>query len=230
MNKSQNAGCGTLIVVGLIILFAIVYWQFSLVVAVIWFAIWWYTHKSEHAKQKQAEQAKAQEQLLKAKEQKIAEYQQIDLRALATKNDIVNLKPREWIYYVEQRPITWSEMRSKTKRINYGGLTSNVHIMKGVNYRAGSIKTDIQHEDYVKQIFKGAPILTNRRIILYDSSNGTAKAYPFTRLLKATAYTDGTVLSSESGKRVMLTGFENPDEFNVILQRLSNGNEDVTPY
>lgn len=230
MNKSQNAGCGTLIAIGLIILFAIVYWQFSLVVAAICFVIWWYTHKSEHAKQKQAEQARAQEQLLKAKEQKIAEYQQIDLRARATKSDIVNLKPKEWIYYAEARPVTWSETRSKTKRINYGGLTSNVHIMKGLNYRAGSVRTEIQHEDYIKQIFKGSPLLTNRRIILYNSSDGTAKAYPFTRLLKATAYTDGAILSSESGKQVMLTGFENPDEFNVILQRLSNNNESVAPY
>jgi hypothetical protein len=230
MNKFRNAGCGTLIAIGLVILFAIVYWQFSLVVVAICFVIWWYTHKSEHAKQKQAEQAKAQEQLLKAKEQKIAEYQQIDLRARATKSNIVNLKPKEWIYYTETRPITWSETRSKIKRINYGGLTSNVHIMKGLNYRAGSVRTEIQHEDYIKQIFKGSPLLTNRRIILYNSSDGIAKAYPFTRLLKATAYTDGTVLSSESGKQVILTGFENPDAFNVILQRLSNNNENVEPY
>ena len=230
MNKFRNAGCGTLIAIGLVILFAIVYWQFSLVVVAICFVIWWYTHKSEHAKQKQVEQAKAQEQLLKAKEQKIAEYQQIDLRARATKSDKVNLKPKEWIYYAETRPITWSETRSKIKRINYGGLTSNVHIMKGLNYRAGSVRTEIQHEDYIKQIFKGSPLLTNRRIILYNSSDGIAKAYPFTRLLKATAYTDGTVLSSESGKQVVLTGFENPDAFNVILQRLSNNNENVAPY
>lgn len=230
MNKYQNAGCGTLIVVGLIILFAIAYWQLSLIIAAICFVVWWYTHKSAHAKQKQAEQAKVQEQALKIKEQKIAEYQQINLRARAIKNDIVNLKPKEWIYYAESQPITWSEIRSKTKRINYGGFTSSIHIMKGLNYRVGSIRTEVQHEDYIKQIFKGSPLLTNRRIILYNANDGTAKAYPFTKMLKATAYTDGTVLSSEAGKQVILTGLENPDEFNVLLQRLSSGNEDVEPY
>lgn len=230
MNRSQNAGCGTWIVIGVIVLFAIAYWQAFLVIAVIAFAIWWYTHKSEHAKQKQDEQKKAQEKALKEKEQQIAEYQKIDLRASAEKADFINLKPKEWIYYIETPHVTWSETRSKTKRVSYGGLTTNLHIMKGVNYRTGSIQTDIQHEDYIKQIFEGSPILTNRRIILYNSDDGTAKAYPYTKLLKATAYNDGTMLSSDSGKQVMLTGFENPDEFNVILQRLSSGNENVEPY
>lgn len=176
--------------------------------------------RKEKAAKKQAEQ---QEELQK----EVHAAQHVPLSALAKKDDIINLKPKEYIYYVDVGPVTWSEHRTKTTKVNYGGLTANVKIMKGLHYRAGSLRTGLQKSDYIKDIFTGAVILTNRRIVLYD--DGQAKAYPFTRLLNATAYSDGTVLSSNSGKEVMLSGFRNAQAFNIYLRRLTVTDENPLP-
>ena len=230
-NNNANIGCLGWVIVIIAILFAITFWQVSLVIIAIIAGIWWYNNKSDHAKQKQAEQAKANEKAQQERQERLDQYAHDNLKSLASKVDFVNLKPKEYLYYANADHLArWIETRTRTSRVNYGGLTGNIKIMKGVHYRTGSIKTDVQHEDYQKVIFEGYPLLTNRRIILYNKDTETAKAYPFTRILKATAYADGTMLSSESGKNVVIDGFENDDadRFNVYLQRLMSG-EDVLP-
>ncbi|MCZ3746521.1 hypothetical protein L2520_03670 [Limosilactobacillus vaginalis] len=159
-------------------------------------------------------------------EEKLNSYRIMDLPSVAQKVSAINLKKNEYAYYAYNHNIVWLEERSRTSRINYGGLTGRIHIAKGLNYRLGSIKTDIQHETYLKQIFNGLLLLTNKRIILLN--NEGAKAYPFTRLLKAIPYTDGVVLCSESGKKVILEGFNDANPFNIVLDRLLT-EDDVLP-
>lgn len=162
---------------------------------------------------------KEHEELLKA-------YRIADLPSIAQKVPGINLKKNEYAYYAYNHYVKWLEERSRTSRINYGGLTGTIHIAKGLNYRLGSIKTDIQHENYLKRIFSGSVLLTNKRIIL--GNNEGVKAYPFTRLLKAIPYEDGVVLCSESGKKVILEGFDDAEPFNIILDRLLT-EDDVLP-
>lgn len=152
------------------------------------------------------------------REELLEGYRVMDLPSLAQKVPGINLKKNEYAYYAYNHNVEWLEERSRTSRINYGGLTGTIHIAKGLNYRLGSIKTDIQHENYLKLIFNGAVLLTNKRIIL--GNNEGVKAYPFTRLLKAIPYKDGVVLCSESGKKVILEGFDDAEPFNIILDRL----------
>ena len=134
------------------------------------------------------------------REDKLNGYRHMDLSTIASKIPGINLKKNEYAYYAYDQEINWLEERSKTSRINYGGLTGTIHIAKGLNYRLGSIKTDIKHETYLKQIFNGMVVLTNKRIILINQQG--VKAYPFTRLLSTIPYDDGVVLCSESGKKV----------------------------
>lgn len=159
-------------------------------------------------------------------QKEIEGYRIMPLSEVARKVEGINLKKNEYGYYAYNHDITWSEERSRTKRINYSGPTGTIHIAKGLNYRLGSIRTDIEHETYLKEVFKGALLLTNKRIIL--GNNDGVKAYPFTRLLKVIPYKDGAVLCSESGKRVILEGFDDATPFNIILDRLLT-EDDVLP-
>lgn len=176
--------------------------------------------KIEAKKQAEAQQEIERENLLNG-------YRTMDLASVARKIVGINLKKQEYAYYAyNDNDIIWSEERSKTSRVNYGGLTGRIHIAKGLNYRLGSIKTDIQHEKVLKEIFRGSLLLTNKRIIL--GNNDGIKAYPFTRLLKVIPYSDAVVLCSESGKRVILQGFNDAEPFEIILDRLLT-EEDVLP-
>lgn len=160
-------------------------------------------------------------------ENQIDGYRILPLSSVARKVEGINLKKNEYGYYAyNDNYVTWYEERSRTKRINYRGPMGSIHIAKGLNYRLGSIKTDIEHETYLKEIFKGYPLLTNKRIIL-GNQNGV-KSYPFTRLLKTIPYQDGVVLCSDSGKKVILEGFKDATPFNILLDRLLT-EEDVLP-
>ena len=150
------------------------------------------------------------------------QWQNADLSSFASKTGDIKLAKTEAVYFSTYNDISWKEERSKSIRINYGGLTGNIHIAKGLNYRLGSIKAQTQHEKYWKEIFRGRLLLTDRRIILV--SHDGAKAYRFTRLLRVMPFSDATVLVSESGKQTILDGFLGYDaeEFNILLDRLTS--------
>lgn len=179
--------------------------------------------KREERRRKQAVIEKEREELYK---KQVQQWQTEDLALYATSVEDLKLKKTESAYYIGNDHVTWSESRSKTKRVNYGGLTGSVHIAKGLNYRMGSIKTESRKEEYMKDIISGLPILTNKRIIIANANE--AKSYPYTRLLKITPFSDGTELVSDSGKVVMLRGFSDATKFNIYLDRLSGG-EDLSP-
>ena len=173
------------------------------------------------AKQKAEEERQAQ------RNEQIKKWQTEDLSKRAGKVDGLVLKKNVYWYLAISVLINWKEDRSKTRRVNYGGLTSSIHIAKGLNYRLGSVKTDIQKENYIVTLFTGALFLTNKRIILVNKEG--SKAYPFTRLLRATPYRDGVALYSNAGKRVILDGFSDAEKFNIYLDRLLS-EDDILPH
>ena len=179
--------------------------------------------KKEEEQRKKEEAEREQEELYK---KQVEQWQTEDLSKYATKLSELKLKKAEYAIYSPNSQITWSESRSRTKRINYGGFTSTIHIAKGLNYRIGSIRTAFQKEEYMKQIVTGTLALTNKRIIV---TNGTeAKSYLFTRLLRMVPYDDGVELISDSGKKVILSGFNDATRFNIYLDRLTSDDDIIS--
>lgn len=222
--KNNNIGCfgwGLILFLGLVVLsWTIVYWYIVLPLAAIAGVCWYFHEKNPKTQEKKQQQAIAKQKAEEERQKQIKVWETEDLSQYATKLTEVKLKKTEYAIYAASEPITWSESRTRTKRINYGGLTSNVHIMKGLNYRAGSIRTQAQKEEYMQDVLTGALALTNRRIIVINGDK--AKSYPFTRLLRIEPYHDGTELISDSGKKVILSGFKDATRFNIYLDRLTS--------
>lgn len=149
----------------------------------------------------------------------VREWQTEDLEQYATKLDQIKLKKTEYCYYVSPGEATWSEEKTKVKRINYGGLTGNIHIAKGLNYRLGSIRTEAKKTNYWDDILTGHIFLTNRRVIAMNDEQ--AKSYPFTKLMRVIPYSDGVELISDAGKRTIIKDLPEAERFNIYLDRLT---------
>lgn len=167
---------------------------------------------------KNVEEKKQQEQEELRKNQ-IEWWQTEDLSVHAKKIDSLKLAKNEYCYYKSSEPINWKEDRVSTRRINYGGLTTTIHIAKGFNYRLGSINTAIKKSTHIVTVLTGTLFLTNKRIII--TSDNQIKVYRFERLLKMEPYLDGVTLYSSAGKRVILDGFTDATHFNIYLDRLT---------
>lgn len=226
--KNNNIGCfgwGLILFLGLVIFsWAITLWYISIPIIIIAVIIYFYRKNNpkiqQRLKEKEAAKEQAEHERQELHQRNIQKWQTEDLSKYATKLSELKLKKTEYAIYSPDSQITWSESRSRTKRINYGGLTSSIHIAKGLNYRMGSIRTASQKEEYLKEIVTGALALTNKRIIV---TNGTdAKSYPFTRLLRMVPYDDGVELIGDSGKKVILSGFNDATRFNIYLDRLTS--------
>lgn len=216
-NKIGCLGWGIIIFAILVI---IAYWQVALLLAIAGGIGWYFYEKSPKVQEKKKQIAIDKQKAQEEHQVNIQKWKTEDLAPLAQKIEGIKLRKTEYCYYYTYDPITWSESRHRTKRINYHGLTSNIHIMKGLNYRLGSIGTNSISEEYSKPIITGNLFLTNRRIIIYGSGN--VKAYPFTRLISAKPYADGVELFSDSGKKVTLYGFKDATQFNISLDRLTS--------
>lgn len=171
----------------------------------------------EEAKQHEEERKKMlEEQRLK----QIKWWETEDLSVHANKIDGLKLSKTEYCYYRSSEPVNWKEDRVTTRRVNYGGLTTTIHIAKGINYRLGSINTGIHRNTRLTTIITGTLFLTNKRLIV--ANDNQLKTYTFRRLLKMEPYSDGTILYSSAGKRVVLDGFNDATKFNIYLDRLTS--------
>lgn len=170
----------------------------------------------EKKKQKLAEQQELAEQ----RQRQIRVWQTEDLSQYAAKIDGLILKKNEYGYLAIPELITWNEDRTRTKRVNYAGPTASIHIMKGLNYRVGSVSVNTEKTTKIVPIFTGAVFLTNKRIFLVNHQG--SKAINLSGIVQIIPYTDGVALFRESGKRILLTGFSDAERFNIYLQRILN--------
>lgn len=175
--------------------------------------------KWEAIQEKEEERNKQIEEQREKHNEQVKVWQTEDLNQYATKLDQIKLKKTEYCYYVSPGEVTWSEEKSKVKRINYGGFTGNIHIAKGLNYRLGSIRTEAQRINYWDDILTGHIFLTNRRVIVMNDDH--AKSYPFTRLMRMIPYNDGVELISDAGKRTIIKDLPDAERFNIYLDRLT---------
>ena len=71
-------------------------------------------------------------------------------------------KKGEMLHYLDRAVLR--EMKSKTTRINYGGLTGSIKIVKGVRYRWGSMNVDTQKTNYIDNVANGIFFISNKRV------------------------------------------------------------------
>ncbi|CAM2990109.1 hypothetical protein [Legionella worsleiensis] len=72
------------------------------------------------------------------------------------------LKPNEILHYRASSQL--NKIKKVTKRINYGGLTGSIKIMKGVRYRIGSIGVQTKTQEILDTEDVGILYITNQRI------------------------------------------------------------------
>ena len=120
-------------------------------------------------------------------------------------------------------PTTLFEMRTETQRVNYGGTTARIKIMKGVYYRVGSVNVQRITREVLKQIDTGTLYVTNKRII-FDGSrkNSTIR---LSGVFSISPYSDAVEIEKSSGRNPYFA-VADPEWLSVLLSSLLNYQND----
>lgn len=130
----------------------------------------------------------------------------------------INLQKHELCYFSSYAE--WLENRTITKRVNYGGPTARIKIMKGVYYRAGSMGVQRVTSEELKTIDAGQLYLTNRRILFVGSRKNSN--IPINKILSINPYSDGVGIEKDSGTSPIFRMSESADILAMILTRILN--------
>lgn len=100
----------------------------------------------------------------------------------------------------------WHELRTKTVRVNYSGVSTSIRICKGVRFRVGSVTPQRVTRDELTHIDDGTLYITNKRIIFDGQRKNSTIRH--SALLGLEMYRDGIVLEKATGKspHLILTG------------------------
>ncbi len=128
----------------------------------------------------------------------------------------INLQKNEKCYFVKD--VELHELRRITKRINYGGPTFRVKIMKGLYYRVGSLAVRPVSEDIMTRIDSGKLYLTNKRLIFNGSKKNTT--IRLNKIIDFEGFRNGVSIDKDSGKSPFYTFSEDIDLFCVTLGAL----------
>lgn len=106
--------------------------------------------------------------------------------------------------------------KTVTKRVNYGGPTARMRIMKGVYYRVGSIAVQRVTEEY--QLSEGGDLyFTNKRVIFVGHAKN--QTFRLSGLLGFIPYSDGIELEKSSGKNPVFR-LGDPEAAATVLSRM----------
>src|SRR5690606_6125721 len=86
-------------------------------------------------------------------------------------------------------PAEWHELRTITKRINYGGPSARIKIMKGLSYRVGSMKVERVTKETMQQLDTGTLYVTNKRLIF--TGNKKTSNIKLEKILSVIPYSNG---------------------------------------
>jgi hypothetical protein len=159
----------------------------------------------------------------KAKLEKMKLYWLIENGELPIKQVDINLKKSEQCYFSIYAD--WLENRTVTERINYGGVGYRMKIMKGVYYRAGSVKVQRITSEQQQVIDRGNIYVTNKRIIFVGAKKNSN--IQLSKVLSVTPYSDGVGIEKDSGKSPILRVSDNADVFAMVLGRMINDLQSV---
>lgn len=95
------------------------------------------------------------------------------------------------------------EERSRTVRVNYGGPTARIRIMKGVSYTVGSRSISTEREGYMFSFGTGALCATNKRLLWL----GVNKSFSMKldAIVHYETYSDGLRIRKGTGKPLLFT-------------------------
>lgn len=154
----------------------------------------------------------------RAQLEKMKLYWLIENGELPTKQVDINLQKNELCFYTTR--IEWLENKTVTQRINYGGPIYRVKIMKGVYYRAGSVKVQRITSEELQIIDSGIIYVTNKRLIFIGNKKNSN--IPISKILSLTPYSDGVGIEKDSGKSPILRVSDNADILSMVLGRMIN--------
>src|ERR1035437_1963971 len=154
----------------------------------------------------------------KAKVEKLKLHWLIENGELPVKEVPINLQKDERCYFTSSSD--WLEHRTVTKRINYGGPTARIKIMKGIYYRAGSMGVQRITSEELQIIDSGQLYITNKRIIFVGNKKNSN--IQFGKILSINPYSDGVGIEKDSGKSPIFRLSNNSDILAMTLSRLIN--------
>jgi hypothetical protein len=92
----------------------------------------------------------------------------------------------------------WHQIKTYKNRIGSTGFSTSIRIMKGVSYRASTIRPQYQTQEGMAEISDGTLYVTNKKVIFDGTSRSTA--IPYGRLVSLQLYADGIELKKSTGK------------------------------
>lgn len=126
------------------------------------------------------------------------------------------LQKGEKCYY--KTDANWYENRRLTKSVKYAGPGLNFRIMKGVYYRAGSMKVERVTEINCTLIESGEIILTNKKLIFIGTNKSTN--IQLGKILTFIPYENGIEIVKTAGRNPIFIVGDDADIFSMILSRL----------
>ena len=110
------------------------------------------------------------------------------------------------------------EVRTVTRRVNFGGYSTSVKVFKGFYIRSGSYRVGRETENVLSKIDSGDLYVTNKRLIFMGNhKNVTIRV---ANVLSVSQYTDGIEVEKGSGKNPFFLFSDNGIFFAKILQRV----------
>jgi hypothetical protein len=100
--------------------------------------------------------------------------------------------------------VSYKELRTVTKRVNYSGPSASIRIMKGVRWRMGSVSVQRITQDVMTELDVVDLFITNKKVFLRGARKNTS--LPFSKLAHFTVYSDGIQLEKHTGKDLFLVG------------------------
>ncbi|QNR07760.1 hypothetical protein [Macrococcoides canis] len=113
----------------------------------------------------------------------------------------INLQKNE-VCLLDDQAAVWKEQKTKTKRVNYGGIGVSVKVVKGVYIRTGTMNVQPVKESFLEVKIKGELIVTNKRIVV-DAGNDI-KVIKFNDILKVVPYNDAIAIHKGTANPAIL--------------------------
>ena len=143
-------------------------------------------------------------------------YWNIENGEIPPLNVDLNLHKNEVCYFKTLTSL--HEQRTITKRINYGGPSYSIKIMRGLYYRTGSYNVKKVQEEQLVMLDNGYLYLTNKRLLFIgNKKNSTIR---LNRILAFTPYTNGLEIVKDSGRNPFFLIDGDIDLFAMILSRV----------
>jgi hypothetical protein len=123
------------------------------------------------------------------------------------------LKKGESAFYAGKS--TWSQMKTVKTRAGSHGFSASFRIVKGLRYRADTVRPVYTSHDELVDLSTGQITITNRRILFEGAPKSTA--IPYARILDIEAYNDGVQIMKSSGKNDFFRLSQTDSEFCSML-------------